>query len=373
MDTQAKLELLADASRYDLSCACGTKGGEDHRKRGAAGLWLYPVSLPRGGTSIMLKTLMSNACANDCRYCPFRSERDVPRCTMTPEEVASVYMDCVRRYGVFGLFLSSGVIGTPDHTMDRMLAAASILRKQYQYRGYIHLKVIPGASDEAIAQAVRLASAVSLNVEAPKASYFRALSAKKDFERDIVRPIKLISRLTADGGPYARVKQTTQFVVGAAEEKDSDILQTTFGLYRRWGLSRVYFSAYQRGLGDARLPGERSAVKPEDLLTREHRLYQAEFLMRLYKWDVGDIALEPDGNLSLTADPKQVWAQRHPEFFPVRLRSAEKEALLRVPGLGPVTVARILAARRQGGIKALDEVGLKGARLDKAAAYVTDG
>ncbi len=371
MDTQAKLELLADASRYDLSCACGTKGGEDHRKRGADGLWLYPVSLPRGGTSIMLKTLMSNACANDCRYCPFRSERDVPRCTMTPEEVASVYMDCVKRYGVFGLFLSSGVIGTPDHTMDRMLAAAGILRKQYQYRGYIHLKVIPGASDEAIAQAVRLASAVSLNVEAPKASYFRALSTKKDFERDIVRPIKLISRLTADGGPYSRVKQTTQFVVGAAQENDGEILQATFGLYKRWGLSRIYYSAYQRGLGAASLPGERSVTNPQDLLTREHRLYQAEFLMRLYKWDVSDIALEPDGNLSLTADPKQRWAERHPEFFPVKLDSAEKDALLRVPGLGPVTVDRILSARRQGGLRRLEDVGLKGTRLEKAAAYVT--
>ena len=255
MDTQKKLELLADASRYDLSCACGTKDGDDHRRRGADGTWLYPVSLPSGGTSIMLKTLMSNACVNDCLYCPFRSGQDVPRCTLDPEEVASLYMDYVRRHGVFGLFLSSGVVRDPDHTMDRMLAAASILRKRYQYRGYIHLKVIPGASDAAIETAVGLASAVSLNVEAPKASYFRDLSGKKDFERDIVRPVKLISRLTEPGGRYGRVKQTTQFVVGAAQEKDTEILQATFGLYRRLGLSRVYFSAYQRGLGDPRLPG----------------------------------------------------------------------------------------------------------------------
>ena len=370
MDTQQKLELLADASRYDLSCACGTKQGEDHRRRGSDGLWLYPVSLPRGGTSIMLKTLMSNACANDCRYCPFRSGRDVPRCALSPEEVAAVHMDCVRRYGVFGLFLSSGVMGDPDQTMDRMIAATSLLRKQYQYRGYIHLKIIPGASDEAIAQAVALASAVSLNVEVPKASHFKTLSQKKDFDRDIVRPIKLISRLTAPGSRYARVKQTTQFVVGAAQEKDAEILQATYGLYRRWGLDRIYFSAYQKGLGDASLPGENSTAQPADLLTREHRLYQAEFLMRLYKWDVQDIMLEPDGNLSLTADPKQRWAERHPEFFPVRLRSAERDALLRVPGLGPVTVDRILAARREGGLRKLEEVGLRGARLEKASSYV---
>jgi len=373
MDTLQKLELLADASRYDLSCACGTKDGDDHRRRGANGLWLYPVSLPRGGTSIMLKTLMSNACANDCLYCPLRSDRDTARCTLSPEEVAAVHMECVRRYGVFGLFLSSGVVRDPDHTMDRMLAAAQILRKQYQYRGYIHLKVIPGASDAAIAQAVSLASAVSLNVEAPKASYFRTLSQKKDFERDIVRPIKLISSLTAPGSRYARIKQTTQFVVGAAGEKDSDILGATYGLYRRWGLDRIYFSAYQKGSGDPGLPGESAAVRPDDLLTREHRLYQAEFLMRLYKWDMQDMVFESDGNLSLTEDPKQRWAQKHPEFFPVRLLSAEREQLLRVPGLGPVSVDRILAARREGGLRDLSAVGLRGARLEKASAYVTAG
>jgi predicted DNA-binding helix-hairpin-helix protein len=370
LDTQQKLELLADASRYDLSCACGTKDGDDHRRRGPDGLWLYPVSRPSGGTSIMLKTLMSNVCVNDCKYCPLRSGRDVPRCSLGPDEVAALFMDYVRRHGVFGLFLTSGVTGSPDQAMDRMLAAARILRQRYAYRGYIHLKVIPGASDAAVADAVSLASAVSLNVEAPKASYFRTLSQSKDFMRDIVRPVKLISSLTAPGTRYARVKQTTQFVVGAAGEKDSEIMEATFGLYRRLGLDRVYFSAYQKGLGDASLPGETAATKPEDLLTREHRLYQAEWLLRKYKWDIHDIEFETDGNLSLSADPKQRWAERHPEFFPVRLRSAEREQLLRVPGLGPVSVDRILAARRQGGLHGLEQVGLHGSRLEKASAYI---
>ena len=369
VDTRRKLELLADASRHDLSCACGSGGIDDHRRRGADGLWLYPVSLPRGGSSIMLKTLLSNACVNDCRYCPLRSGRDTPRCALKPEELASLFMEYARRGRVFGLFLSSGVVRDPDHTMDRMLAAASLLRKKHRYRGYIHLKIIPGSSDAAIEESVRLASAVSLNVETPKASYFRVLSGKKDFERDIVRPIRLISRLTAPGGPR-RVKQTTQFVVGAAQEKDSEILQATFGLYRRLGLSRVYFSAYQRGLGEPDLPGERAALSPQELLTREHRLYQADFLLRRYKWDLRDIEFEPDGNLDLSVDPKQRWAQRHPEFFPVRLRSAEKEELLRVPGLGPLTVERIITARRSGALRGLEEVGLRGERLKKAAAYV---
>jgi predicted DNA-binding helix-hairpin-helix protein len=370
VDTRQKLELLADASRYDLSCACGAKGGDDHRRRGPDGLWLYPVSRPSGGTSIMLKTLMSNVCVNDCKYCPLRRGRDVPRCTLGPDEVAALYMDYVRRHGVFGLFLTSGVMAGPDQTMDRLLAAARILRRRYAYRGYIHLKVIPGASDAAIAEAVSLASAVSLNVEAPKASYFRTLSQSKDFLRDIVRPVKLISSLTAPGSRYARVKQTTQFVVGAAGEKDSEILDATFGLYRRLGLDRVYFSAYQKGQGDASLPGESAAGRPEDLLTREHRLYQADFLLRKYRWDVRDLEFEADGNLALDADPKQRWAQRHPEFFPVRLRSAEREQLLRVPGLGPLTVDRILAARRAGGLRRLEDVGVRGVRLEKAAGYV---
>jgi predicted DNA-binding helix-hairpin-helix protein len=196
------------------------------------------------------------------------------------------------------------------------------------------------------------------------------LSQSKDFMRDIVRPVKLISSLTAPGSRYSRVKQTTQFVVGAAGEKDSEIMEATFGLYRRLGLDRVYFSAYQKGLGDASLPGESSTARPEDLLTREHRLYQAEFLLRKYKWGIQDIEFEADGNLSLSADPKQRWAERHPECFPVRLRCAEREELLRVPGLGPVTVDRILAARRTGGLRRLEDAGLRGMRLEKAAGYV---
>ncbi len=370
MDTQRKLELLADDSRYDLSCACGTKD-DDHRRRGPGGTWLYPASLPGGGTSIMLKTLLSNSCVNDCRYCPLRNNQDCRRCTLEPEELAGVFMDYVRQRNVFGLFLTSSVMRNPDYTMDRMTAAGEILRRKFGYRGYIHLKIIPGASDAAIARALSLASAVSLNVEAPKRSAFAALSEKKDFDRDIVRPMKLISQLTARGNRYAGVKQTTQFIVGASDETDSDIVRATFGLYRRLRLNRVYFSAYQRGLGDPSLPGERKAPsQPGDILTREHRLYQADFLIRKYKWDLDDIFFESDGSLSLAADPKQRWAERHPEFFPVRLGSADRNALLRVPGIGPITAGRIITTRRQGRIAGLEDIGLAGKRLEKAARYI---
>ncbi|MBE3069578.1 MAG: radical SAM protein, partial [Planctomycetes bacterium] len=220
-------------------------------------------------------------------------------------------------------------------------------------------------------EALGLAGAVSLNVEVPTRGAFRRLSTRKDYDRDIVRSMRLISRLTARGGPYAGVRKTTQFIVGAADETDAEVVAAAFGLYRRLGLNRVYFSAYQRGLGDASLPGERrSDADAARLLTREHRLYQADFLLRKYRWDAADILFDPDGSLSLAIDPKQRWADAHPEFFPVRLRRAERWQILRVPGIGPVTAGRVLEARRGGALRGLGDVGLRGRRLETASRYV---
>lgn len=375
MDAHGKLAALADASRFDLSCACGTRQGDDHRQRGKDGVWLYPASLPRGGTSIMLKTLLSNACVNDCRYCPFRSQVDSRRYTLTPEEVADAFMEYVRRLKIMGLFLSSGVVRDPDHTMEQMAAVARILRRKHQYQGFLHLKVLPGASDAAIDEVLSLANAVSLNVEVPTRSAFEGLSEKKDYDRDIVRPLKRISQLTAPGARHCRVRQTTQFIVGAAEETDAEIVEATFRLYRRWHLNRAYFSAYQRGLGAPGLPGERdSALPPEDLLTREHRLYQVDWLLRKYGFEADEIPFEPGGSLSLRTDPKQGWADRHPEFFPVDVNRADREELLRVPGLGLVTVDRIIKMRKDGArIRAIEDIGRPGKRLRKAEGYVKFG
>jgi len=375
METDDKLAVLADGSRYDLSCACGTRHGTDHRQRAKDGLWLYPVSVPRGGDSVMLKTLLSNACLNDCLYCPFRRERDFRRCTLQPQEIAGAFMAYVRRKKVSGLFLSSGVFGGPDHTMDRMIAVARLLRGKHEYGGYVHLKIIPGASDAAVEEALSLADAVSLNVEAPTRAAFRTLSTSKNYDRDVVGPIRLISRLTAKGARHESVRQTTQFVVGAADETDAQIVGATFGLYKRLGLGRVYFSAYQRGLGDPNLPGERSVPHaPQDPLTREHRLYQADWLIRKYGFADEEIPFESDGNLSLDADPKELWARRHPEFFPVDINRTGRLELLRVPGFGPVTVKRILDLRRdRGRIRSIEQLGRLGKRLSKAARYVEFG
>jgi len=369
-DTQEKLELLSADAQYDLACACGTNQ-DDRRSRGSDGRWVYPVTLPNGGRSVLFKTLISNVCRNDCKYCPLREQQDLRRCSLNPEETARVFLDYFRQRKVFGLFLSSGVIGSPDATMDRLLTTARLLRKKHAFRGYIHLKVIPGASDAAIEEAVSLSSAVSLNIETPGADNLARLSSRKDYIRDIIEPIKLISRLTAKGSRFQRVKQTTQFIVGAAGESDAEIVKYMGGLYDRLHMQRVYFSAYQKGVGDVSLDSmEPGPVDPGGIFMREHRLYQVDFLMRKYGFKDGEIAFDPQGRLSLEADPKEVWATRHPEFFPLDPNRASRLELLRVPGLGPVTVSRIIQRRRQDRLHRLSDIGKVGARLTKARKYL---
>jgi predicted DNA-binding helix-hairpin-helix protein len=369
-DTHRKLEILSSDAQYDLACACGTTQDEG-RRRGEDGRWIYPVTLPNGGKSVLLKTLVSNVCRNDCKYCPLREQQDVRRCSLSAEETARVFLDYYRRKKVFGLFLSSGVIGSPDATMARLTTTARLLRRQHGFRGYIHLKVIPGASDGAIEEAVSLASAVSLNIETPGAEKLARLSNRKDYIRDIIEPIKLISRLTGKGARYARVKQTTQFIVGAAGESDAEIVKYMGGLYDRLKMERIYFSAYQRGAGEVALEAEDSeSVDPASAFVREHRLYQVDFLMRRYGFKDEDIAFDSRGRLSLEADPKEVWAGNHPEFFPVDVNKASRLELLRVPGLGPVTVKRICQLRRSQRIRRVDDIGRPGVRLNKAQAYL---
>jgi predicted DNA-binding helix-hairpin-helix protein len=258
--------------------------------------------------------------------------------------------------------------------MDKINTAARLLRYKHMFKGYIHLKIIPGASDAAIEDALSLATAVSLNIETPGKKHFEVLSDKKDFDKDIVRPLKLMGNLTGRGMKFSKVKCTTQFIVGASDEKDSEIINYMFGLYKRLNFKRVYFSAYQKGLGHPDIPGEQqSLMQPEGLFMREHRLYQVDFLIRKYGYSKDDILLDKTGNLSLDKDPKLLWAERHPEFFPVRINTSDKEALLKVPGIGPETVKRILEIRREGKITRLDTLCLKGKRLEQIRNYVIPG
>ena len=369
-DTHGKLEILSADAQYDLACACSCSKDE-HRQRSDDGKWIYPVTLPSGGKSTLFKTLISNVCANDCKYCPLRTDMDIRRCSLRAQETAKVFLDYYRQRKVFGLFLSSGVLGSADATMDRLNEVARLLRKKYRFRGYIHLKIIPGASDAAIEEAVSLASAVSLNIETPGEANLAKLSAKKSYIEDIIEPIKLISKLTDKGMKYEKVKQTTQFIVGAAGEGDTDIVKYMFGLYERLKMHRIYFSAYQQGLGEESIAGEQVRLqRPADIFMREHRLYQVDFLLRKYGFEESDIVFENNGNLSLTVDPKEAWALRHPEFFPVDVNRAARFSLLRVPGLGPVTVKRILERRKQALLRRIEDVGKVGVRLEKARKYM---
>ncbi len=367
-DTQRKLEILSADAQYDLACACGTRDDE-HRKRGGEDKWIYPVTLPNGGRSVLFKTLISNVCSNDCKYCPLRADQDICRCSLSEEETARTFLDYFNRREVFGLFLTSGVLGTPDATMEQLNRVARILRYKRGFKGYIHLKVIPGASANAIEEAVSLSTAVSLNIETPGAKHLAKLSTRKRFIEDIVEPIKLISRLTGRGHKYARVKQTTQFVVGAAEETDSEIVRYMWGLYDRLNLKRIYFSAYQKGLGDRSLD-EHKVQDSDEVFMREHRLYQVDFLMRKYGFSESDICFDKAGNLSLEIDPKEHWAKLHPDYFPVDVNKAFKYQLLRVPGLGDMTATRILERRKMGRITNIDDIGKHTSLLKKANEYL---
>lgn len=369
-DTAEKLAILSRDSQYDLACSCGTNDDE-HRRRSKDDKWIYPVILPNGGTTYLFKTLLSNECVNNCKYCPLRTGSDTNRCSLAPEELARTFLSYYRARRVSGLFLSSAVTVNPDATMERINRAALILRKM-QFRGYIHLKIIPGASEAAIRQSLSLASAVSLNIETAGENNFKLLSTTKDYIRDIIRPMQLVSRLTAKGSSYGGVKQTTQFVVGASRETDREIIRYSWNLYKKLGLSRIYFSAYQRGAGSPELPGECSKSTNRELLTREHRLYQTDWLIRKYGFQADEIPVESDGNLSLDTDPKESWARTHPEFFPVNINHDDKYRLLRVPGLGQTMVSRILAFRQNGTkIRALEDLGKRTQILMKAQAYVT--
>ncbi len=392
MDVQEKLDILARDAQYDLSCACGTKRPEEHRKKNAVGdRWLYPVTVAGGGSGIMLKTLMSNGCGNDCKYCPLRCQQDFRRVSLEPSELASFFIDFQRKKHLIGLFLSSGVVGNPDRTMDRLVGTAELLRKRYRYRGYIHLKIIPGASQAAMDKAMAYASAVSLNIETPGEKHFHKLTDRKRYESDIIAPLRYISAQTRKDGAFPRVHTSSQFIVGASDETDREILQYGWAMYRNLEFGRLYFSAYQNGLGDPSIPGERQLereliveeqptlfdlpplyrpVGAQKLLVREHRLYQADWLFRQYRFNYDDLLFDPSGNLDLTKDPKQLWADAHPEYFPVRVRKASLSQLLRVPGIGPTFARRIMDLRKDAVLSSMEDLRLPSSYLNKARPYL---
>lgn len=383
MDVVDKIDILSRDAQYDLSCACGTKNPNEHRTRSKEGSWLYPVTVANGGSGIMLKTLISNVCTSDCRYCPLREESDTKRTSLTPDEIARFFMDLLSHTPLIGIFLSSGIIGSSDFTMDRLIATAELLRYKYHYKGYIHTKIIPGASREAIYQAMKLSSAVSLNIEAPGVNHFSKLSSKKNYLYDIIEPLKYISHLTQKDSPFHRLHTTSQFIVGASDESDKEILSYGYKMYDSLKFDRLYFSAYQGGLGDESIPGEKRALEEKEkpfvltssevdnsILMREHRLYQADYLFRDYNFTYEDLIFDEKGNLDTSKDPKEMWAINHPEYFPISLKHGDKSELLRVPGIGPVMANRIIKMRKSSSIGDISQLNLPRHVYNKAKPYL---
>jgi len=360
MDRQEKLKLLARAAQYDLCAACGT---HTSRVRDEIGHWLYPAALPDGKRVALLKVLQSNLCENDCFYCANRRSRDFRRVEFSPEELAAAFDELARRNRAQGLFLSSAVCDSTCLTMEKMIATVELVRVKYQFKGYVHLKLLPGCKQAAVERAVQIADRVSVNLEAPNAERLRRLSRDKNFERDLLQPLRWAKHFR-DQELGARAGLTTQFVVGAAGEADREILSTVAHMYQASGLTRAYFSAFQPVPGT---PLENLTATPP---LREHRLYQSDFLLRYYGFKLPDLIFDERGNLSSESDPKLVWAQAHPEFFPIEINRASKEELLRVPGIGPRSAARILHLRQQSRFRQIEDLRAIGAVAARAAPFV---
>ncbi|MCP4673922.1 MAG: radical SAM protein [Deltaproteobacteria bacterium] len=359
-DARAKLERLAQAAQYDLACACGPA---QKRTRGPDDRWIYPAALPDGGTMPILKVLQSSGCEKNCAYCVERAGGTGPRIDFSPDELASLFADMAQSRQVGGLFLSSAIKKTAVTTMDRMLATVELVRFKYRFFGFIHLKIIPGAEESQILRAMELANRVSVNLESPGNECLKKIAPAKDFDRHLQGAMKFVSEHLGQEGLRCK-SQTTQFVVGASDENDGQIIDTLWHGYRKINLARGYFSAFQPA------PGTPLEEKPPVPTMREHRLYQTDFLFRKYEFALDDIVLDSTSNLSLDKDPKTLYAEHHPELFPMEINDATRKLLLRVPGIGPKGADNILRLRRQSRLGDLDALKVAAPRWRIAAPYL---
>lgn len=377
MQLEDKLAILADSAKYDVAC---TSSGVDragvHGKLGcsvAAGI--CHSFTPDGRCISLLKVLYSNACCYDCGYCVNRRSNDVPRATFTPRELAELTIGFYKRNYIEGLFLSSAVIGTPDYTMERMIEALRILRQEYHFNGYIHAKTIPGADAELVRRIGLLADRLSVNIELPSEASLSLLAPDKK-KQAILKPMGQIAVQSAQSKKelvlyrhapaFAPAGQSTQMIIGATPESDRHIMGLAESLYKKYSLKRVFFSAYLPVNSDSRLP----ALDVRPPLLREHRLYQADWLLRYYDFSAWELLTEEEPNFDPYLDPKCTWAVRHPEFFPVEINTAPKAALLRIPGIGPKSALRILSARRQQHL-GMAELKRMGVVLKRAQYFIT--
>lgn len=373
-----KLAILADAAKYDASCASSGTTRRDSRNGGigsAGGSGICHAYTPDGRCISLLKILMTNFCIYDCAYCINRVSSSVERARFTPEEVVTLTLEFYRRNYIEGLFLSSGIIKSPDDTMADITRIARMLREDHGFKGYIHLKTIPEASQELIDAAGRYADRLSVNIELPRDDSTRTLAPQKRPEtiRAAMASVRLKRQASKERShtgkrapKFAPAGQSTQMIVGADASNDKAILTTSSRLYTGYKLRRVYYSAFSP------IP-DSSAMLPliKAPLVREHRLYQADWLLRFYGFDVDEITdVAPSGNLDLDIDPKLAWALAHRGQFPVDVNRAGRDILLRVPGFGTKTVNRILTARRSGVLRYADLLRI-GARMGMAKSFVT--
>jgi predicted DNA-binding helix-hairpin-helix protein len=359
MATETTLARLAEAARFDLSCACGGT----QRTRGRLGDWVYPAALPGGGTIPVLKAAQSSACERNCSYCALRAGMDSRQETMSPEAMARSFEEARRAGLVQGLFLTSAISGGPVATMDRLIATAEVLRRRHGFRGYLHLKIIPGCERSQVERAMQIATRVSVNLEVPSAEHLSRICPRKDFESGIMQPVRWIAGMLERREGNAR-SHTTQFVVGATGETDREIVERAHDLYARFRLARAYYSKFSP------VPGTPLESRTPAPFIREHRLYQADFLMRRYGFAADEIPFGPDGNLGHERDPKEAWAALHPDLFPIEVNTASREELLRVPGLGPTGVERILARRREHRLLGAGDLGMPAHLAGKAAPHL---
>ena len=347
MSLEQKLRILSEAAKYDVSCATSgavrppMKDGLGHSE----GRSICHSFTPDGRCVALLKILLTNHCIYDCVFCVNRASSDVERACFTPEEVAHITIEMYKRNYIEGLFLSSGIFRTPDTTMEQLVRAVRILRTEHRFNGYIHLKAIPGASTRLIEEAGLWVDRLSANIELPTPADLAKLAPEKSHPVIEHTMDSIDRRLEADqdrdprAPQFAQAGQTTQMVIGATDASDAEILSLSDRLYRQYRLRRIYYSAFSPiPNGDFRLP-----LQPPPLL-REHRLYQADWLMRHYRFDRRELIEQ--GNLDLSYDPKLAWALRHREQFPVDVNCASRERLLRVPGIGYKNVLRIISIRR---------------------------